>query len=494
MNSKTTVHKLLKPILTLLLYSYISCYGQSDSLQKSLDHYTGKLNRDLQKKYTGLEKNITKQTGHYLKKLQQQETILYRKIYKTDSTKAKAMLYESQKTYSKLNSQLQSTQNKWKKMSNYIPGLDSLQTAGKFLAALNKGTKAISPEQLSRFTELSNTIGTVQDKMQSVSDIQSALVQRQKELQTLAREFKLSTLLKGYDKELYYYHQQINEYKELLHDDQKLEQKALALIRDIPAFKDFMQKNSMLSQLFPAPQNNSSGQALQGLQTRASVGTLIQQRMGMNIGTASNQLTADPQQLMQQQLQQAQGQLNQLKDKLNQLGNNTNGADITMPTNFKPNTQKTKSFWKRVEYGANIQSVGTNYFLPATTDIALTAGYKLNDKSVIGIGAAYKLGWGKPVKDIHISSEGIGLRSYLDIKLKGSIWMTGGYEQNYMQAFSKIPQLNDYSKWQQSGLIGMTKKLKTGKKTTNIQVLWDFLSYRQIPKGTPIKFRVGYTF
>jgi hypothetical protein len=103
------------------------------------------------------------------------------------------------------------------------------------------------------------------------------------------------------------------------------------------------------------------------------------------------------------------------------------------------------------------------------------------------------MGWGKDVSHISLSSQGIGLRSYVDIKLKGSIWITGGYEQNYMQGFDKIPLLNDYSKWQQSGLLGLSKKYKVGKKTGNMQLLWDFLSYEQTPQTQALKFRVGYT-
>jgi hypothetical protein len=45
-------------------------------------------------------------------------------------------------------------------------------------------------------------------------------------------------------------------------------------------------------------------------------------------------------------------------------------SDMAMPE-FKPNNQKTKSFWKRMEYGLNIQSQKTNAFLPTTSDIAL---------------------------------------------------------------------------------------------------------------------------
>jgi hypothetical protein len=32
-----------------------------------------------------------------------------------------------------------------------------------------------------------------------------------------------------------------------------------------------------------------------------------------------------------------------------------------------------------------------------------------------------------------------------------------------------------------------------GKKTGNMQLLWDFLSYGQTPQTQALKFRVGYT-
>jgi hypothetical protein len=71
------------------------------------------------------------------------------------------------------------------------------------------------------------------------------------------------------------------------------------------------------------------------------------------------------------------------------------------------------------------------------------------------------------------------LRSYLDIKIKGSIWISGGYEENYQHEFTKIDQLKDVNAWQKSGLIGLTKKYNIGKKKGNLQLLWDFLSYSQ---------------
>ena len=68
--------------------------------------------------------------------------------------------------------------------------------------------------------------------------------------------------------------------------------------------------------------------------------------------------------------------------------------------------------------GTNLQTVKGNNFFPSTTDMAISVGYKLNDKSIIGIGSAYKMGWGKDIRHIAITHQGIGLRSFVDYRIK----------------------------------------------------------------------------
>ena len=95
----------------------------------------------------------------------------------------------------------------------------------------------------------------------------------------------------------------------------------------------------------------------------------------------------------------------------------------------------------------------------------------------------------------------MSLRSYLDIRLKGSFYASGGWEYNYQplsMADSSTATHDPLStNWTKSGLIGVTKivslKSKTFKKT-KLQLLWDFMSYRQRPQTPAFKFRVGYTF
>jgi hypothetical protein len=293
--------------------------------------------------------------------------------------------------------------------------------------------------------------------------------------------------LKQFNKQVYYYFTQIKEYKEILKDPKKIEKKALELLAKTKFFQDFMRRNSMLASLFRMPRDPNDPNyiaSLAGLQTRVQVNNLIQQQIAAGGSNAKAQF--------QQNLQTAQGQLQHLKDKVSKFGGGSSDAELP---DFKPNNQKTKSFLKRLEYGANIQSQKATSFFPVTSDIGLSVGYKLNDKSIIGVGASYKMGWGRGWDNIRLSSQGVGLRSYIDWKLKGSLWISGGYEQNYKSSFSDFTQLKDINAWQQSGLIGLSKvvSLKTKFfKKTKVQLLWDFLSYQQIPKTQPIIFRIGY--
>ncbi len=147
--------------------------------------------------------------------------------------------------------------------------------------------------------------------------------------------------------------------------------------------------------------------------------------------------------------------LNKFKEKINQLGGGS--SDIEMP-DFKPNNQKVKNFLNRLEYTTDIQFAKSNNLLPSALNIGLGIGYKLNDKSILGVGMSYKMGMGT-IQHISITHQGIGFRSYGDYKIKGSIFLSAGYEMNYNAAFKNIEQLKNYNAWQGSALIGISKKI-----------------------------------
>ena len=326
------------------------------------------------------------------------------------------------------------------------------------------------------------------EQLKNTDAVQQFIKERRKQLMEQALQYLgKSKYLQKISKESYYYVETLRNYKAIFSDSKRTEELAVKLLNKIPGFSEFIRKNSMLSSLFRTPDAGTGTASLAGLQTRAQINNLIQQQI-----TAGG---PNAQQEFQQNMQAAQSQLNELKNILIKAG--AGSSDAEMPEGFKPNTQKSKTFKQRLEYGATIQSQKGNGYWPNSSDIGVTLGYKLNDKSVIGIGGSYKLGLGRGINAIQFTSEGIGLRSYIDWKIKGSFWISGGYEQNYRTAFNSIDALRDLGAWQQSGLIGISKKisLKTKLlKQTSVRLYWDFLSYRQVPVGQPVVFRISYSF
>ncbi|OQP55687.1 hypothetical protein A4D02_05130 [Niastella koreensis] len=455
------------------------------------------------KKTSTLEDRLTSQTEKYLQKQARREEKLKRKLAKVDSAAAKNCFAEDPtQRYNELIQKLKSDSVRVTKALNgsYLPYLDSLKGS---LSFLNNNPQLLSSSKIlpADVQKSLSNLQQLQGKMQQAEDIKQFLQQRKQQINNyLAHSTHLPAsitgLCKNYSKDCYYYGEQLKEYKNILNDPDKMVKTALTLLNKVPAFTGFMQKNSMLASLFNLPTGTGAGnnaaasQAVTGLQSRSQVVSVLQNQVG---GTGPNVNG-----MIQQNVQSAQGQVNTLRDKLNSLGGGS--GDLDMP-NFKPNNQRTKSFFKRLEFGTNIQSVQSSYFFPTTTDLGLSVGYKLNDKSTIGVGASYKIGWGKDFRHITITQQGMSLRSFLDIRVKGSFYASGGWEYNYQplsMADSSSATHNPLNtNWTKSGLIGLTKivslKSKTFKKT-KLQLLWDFMSYRQRPQTPAFKFRVGYTF
>jgi len=406
------------------------------------------------------------------------QTKLKKKIAKVDSLKAQALFAGIEEKYASLKN---APQKLSKYASVYSGHLDSLTTSLKFLEG-----QGLSPEELKKSL---SRFSTLQEKLNQTEVIKQFIQERKKLLMQNLERLGMLKELKGFSKEAYYYSAQLKEFKAMWEDPSKLEKKLLEWASKTEAFKDFFRRNSQLASLFALPSGNTSTASLAGLQTRASVQQAIAARFGSGLNVQA---------MIGQNIGAAQGQLSELKNKLSQYGSGSFGnssSDIDMPEGFYPNSQHTKAFVQRLEYGANVQSQKSSSFFPVTSDLGLSLGYKLNDKSAVGVGASYKLGWGRGWNHIRMTNEGLGLRSYLDYKLKGSLYISGGYEQNYRTAFSSIQQLKDYSAWQSSGLIGLSKKYKVSKKLKgDMKLLWDFLSYQQIPRTQAILFRIGYSF
>jgi hypothetical protein len=472
-------------ILTAYLFLPFVAAAQTDSpLIDMVVAPSGKFYSKLNDKIEGLDRQFDKSTEKLLRRMEAQESRIYRQLWKKDSFAAKELIGNSKERYASLKENAKQNAGRLGRFSQVYSGkLDSLGTAFQFL----EDNKLISLELKDKVAGSTEALRTLQDKFNQANIIRKFIKERRGLLSSQLEKFGLTKELKQLNKQVYYYQQQLREYKELWENPDKLTAKLLQVLSKTNVFKNFFAKNSQLGSLFNLGGTAGTDPALlAGLQTRSSVLQDLQGRFA-----SSSAL----QQVLQQNMQSAQSQLNALKDKVNQYMPKGGSSDDIMPGTFKPNNQKTKTFFQRLEYGTNFQSQRPSGYFPVTMDVGLSLGYKLNDKSVIGVGASYKVGWGQNIRNINVTSQGAAGRCFADMNLKGSFWISGGYEMNYRTAFNRIAALQNLNAWQQSGLVGVSKVVSLQTrffKKTKVQLLWDFLSYRQVPRTQPIVFRVGY--
>jgi hypothetical protein len=472
----------------------LSCRAQSaDSISEKVINLPSKLLTRLNARTANLDQGLSRQTANYLQHISRNEKQMRKKLWKVDSNAAKALFDSSRQRYASLAQKINTDSGHAGQAVTgaYTPYADSLQGVLSYLKQNPQLMGRQSPEMQVQLNAATGQFQALQAKMQDADEVKAYVQQRKQEIgeyiaQHAGIQPVLGSQLADVNKATYYYTQQLRQYKEMWNDPDELEQKALVLLNKLPAFQTFMKNNSQLGGLFSLPGNYGGPQALDGLQTRDQVSQLMQGQMPSSTTTPSAALAPN--------VESAESQLDTYKNKLGALG--AGNGDMDMP-DFKPNDQKTRTFLKRLEYGFNFQTTHDSYYFPTVTDLGLSLGYKLGHSNSAGIGASYKLGWGNGIQHIALSSQGVGLRSFLDIHLKGSFYFTGGFEYNYAVPFTSYQQLKQQQYWTKSGLIGISKTVSLRSnvlKKTSLQLLWDFLSYQQVPRTQPILFRVGYSF
>lgn len=468
-------------MVMLMACLFLSVSLTAQDIDEPIDKLISFPSRILKKannKYTQLESQMERKGERALEKLAKQEKKLKKKVWSQDSVLAKQLFEIDTISYNSLETSLKQKAGNVKGHPTYIPFLDTINTSYKFLQQYSsKVNKAAVTKTLEKVEGMS-------DKLHQAEKIQQLVKNRRQYLKEQLGKLQMTQALRSYSKQVYYYEAQISEYRSILKQPEKWEQKAVDLLRKTKPFKTFLELNSIVGSIF-SPSATSVQAAnvplIAGAQTNSQVSTIMQQAFA---GANSSS------QVVQAGMAQAQDQLKQLNSKLTKGGNDSDDE----LRDFKPNSQKVKSFLKRIEIGTNLQSTKGNAWLPTSTQWGLSAGYRINDRSIAGIGVAGSLGWGQNIRHIKMSYEGVSTRSYLDWKLKGSFWLSAGYELNYQQTISSIEELQSLNAWQQSALVGLSKKYNINKKVKGkMSLLWDCLSYKQLPRTQPLIFRFGYS-
>jgi hypothetical protein len=451
-------------IIVMLIVTSLFTSGQ-DSIS---------FNRKKISKHDRVIERMEYSTEKYLLKISKQELKLKRRFAKKDSTLAEQMFGNIHREYNNLKNILNNTAVKIP--GSYNSRIDSMKTALHFLEKINIIKSSTEVKQSYSY------YNNIQTKFDKITYIENIIKQRQQLIREKLNGFGLVKYINQYKRQFDYYKAQAEEYKQFFQTPDKIEIIILKIANKIPEFNQFFNSHSQLASLFTLPGNNeASTSGIDDLQTRKMVMEELQERTGSN-----------GQDILKQSVANSQLYVGRVKDKLTIRGSGDD--DITMP-GFKPNSQKTKQFLKKLEYGTNIQSSRGSFLLPVSTDINLNVGYKINSRSVLGIASCYRMGWGKDVRHLHFTHEAVGFKTFCEVKFKGSFWISGSGEMNYRVGFKNIDELKAFSLWQKSVLAGVSKKYTVGNRINGkIQLLYDFLHSQQIPATQRLLFRAGYTF
>jgi hypothetical protein len=473
-------------LLFILLFSVNANSQDSTSLFNRILSFPDKVFGRIDKEANKYEQKLTQQTEKYLNKLQRQEEKLKRKLWRTDSVKAKQVFGDVKGRYSGFRNTLKAQEDKAQGFTStlYSGHLDSLGTAMSFLHS-NPQLQQVSAIKDKLQNNLQGIVN-LKNKLNQTEQIRKQIQRRQQELKQHLQSTPLAKEFQKFKKEVYYYQAQLKECRVVFENSDKAGKLILKAVAKVPGFQKYMTENSFLGSLFNSTAVYSDPINIQGMQLRAAVQQNLQQRFSA--------VAVNPQQLLGSQVQAARSELEKFKQKSQSFGN-MSSEDEVPDFNGRVNSQKTKSFKRRLEFGSNIQFSKSNTVIPTSSDLAFSIGYKLTDRAIVGIGISGKVGLGRGLENVRLTSEGYSIRSFIDWKIKGKIFLSGGYEQNRYtnintQTFSYL--INNS---QQSALIGLSRKYRISPKMGGkVSLLYDFLSKNHTPNTQSLLFRIGYNF
>jgi hypothetical protein len=478
-----------RPIFLFLLISVnITLYGQENDTLST--EKLEKLARNLRQDFETRKQEANSLMAKKIDLLKKQEAVLLKKLPTDVAGEADQFAKEMEQKLAALNIPVDMLEKNEtaRRYLPYIARFDSLESLLKFKTGAGETGEAVEL--------LQKQIAAVRAQYGEIRDLEGWLHAREEQWKGLLNRLNIKDagIFKEFNKwqqSALVYKKELEQWRENLTHPEKLETEILRQLQKSGLFRDFLSKNSELAALFGPPAgsaNAPAGQPIPGLQTRASLAQELQSRFGeafMQSGGA-----------LQQQLQAG---MDQLADMQNPIAEKLNELKEANPFQLSPAQEEKAALQalplkKRFEFGVNLQSATRIQDFPAVRDIGLSLGYKLNPRSVAGVGIAYKFALGESWKDIHWTHEGIGLRSFFDwriasagSKLLKGFWITGGFEMNYWSRIARDAQWGDLA-WQKSGLVGVSKVMKYGKKEGKVQVLWSLLNSISSPSPLLIRF------
>src|SRR5688572_3590881 len=203
----------------------ITSFSQDSTTQFLVEKFPSQYVETISKKSEQLGQKLDKKSEKALRQLQKQEDKILKKLVKIDSLAANNVFINAGEKYKLLEEKLKGA----KKLTQYLPGLDTTITTLKFLEQ-NQQLLGEAKEVKEKLNDAFTKVKELESKLQKAEDIKQFLKERRQYLKEQLNKLGFAKELKKLNKEVYYYSQQVAEYKEILQDPKKIERKAIDLL------------------------------------------------------------------------------------------------------------------------------------------------------------------------------------------------------------------------------------------------------------------------
>ncbi len=522
--------------------------GQGEVTEKQCARFAKRSVKRMDK----LTARIRKTNDAYLAKFKESENALMQRLCFINEQSAEGMMQDAWYSFNRFENICGREGNNAPK--GYFAELDTLTQATNYISSQRSGTSGQlqvteahpSPDSNQQVSNSPNQqVATC--NCSGLSEIKAANARLKKELkrsemigqymrerQTFLNKALANTpdgvaAMQGMQQCTHYYSAQIKEYKSIFTDRSSIEKLVMGQLMKNQEFAQFMNANGQLA-LPAGGRSLSTGEGprvrLEDLLAQApdetkALMTALQTPAGAkatNIKQALDDTKNDAQNVAgdAQKLKNDLGNVNSESDSLNQRISKSTNQQIPDSLNqqisnspnqqankWQPNPLRTKRFIDRIQYGCTFQADRRNYFFPLSGTLAGQTSFQMHKNSNIGLGASWIIGFdrlrGSAGTELPVvksfASNGLGLRSFIDCRLRGSLYLQGCYEINYRNSLPN-PQLlkPNPSSTSESCLLGLKLKYPSSNKRSKptLEVLYDFMHNRT---GQPaFVLRMGVEF
>lgn len=306
----------------------------------------------------------------------------------------------------------------------------------------------------------------------------------------------------------YYYNAQIKEYKRIFSTRSFLDKMVTEQAKRIPGFETLIKQYQPIDKdILNANKSGIENIKLEQLLSSIKNETQSSQQFNTDLLNDAKERGLGSIDGAESKLGGQSSSLNQVSESLNTPKLSTGNLNKSYgkdADNWKPNPLKTKRLSDRLIYGGNIQIDAKNRFFPSSLNCAGNIVFQYSRNGNIGIGGSIVYGLygslfrSENMERINMSTNGWAIRSSIDYRIRGSIYVLGGYEQNYRD--KKILSANHSNELAlnkemlPSLIIGFKIRypVKNKRSTPTTEIAYDFM-HRHTGQSA-IVFRTGIEF